>query len=557
MTQRGLVWLLLLAAVLGTRAQAQQGITLPGQVERQFQPLPQARSQSGRLQVPVPSQAVPAGSENVKFRLRGLVLEGMSVYTAESWSADYTRMLGREVSLADLYAFAGTLTARYRNDGYILSQVIVPAQTVEDGYVRLQAVEGFVAEVRFEGGAAGSALMAYAERIRAERPLTAATLERFLLLMNDVPGTHARALLAASPTVPGASALVVQLDRQPFTAGLSLDNRGGRALGPLRATLDLEQRGALGWGERSGLRYVAAESGEMKYLALSHEQALGQEGTRAGLSFNRVRSRPDTGDSFIALELRTESESFALSASHPLRRSRSENLQLRASFGGHHGRTTLFGVTDSEDRLRVLRLGATYDLADAAQGVNILDVELARGLQNGATSQAGDPYLSRSNGRPAFTKLVVYAARLQALPALGPGWSMLAALSAQQAFDDLLAPELYSFGGEAFGRGYDASELVGDHGAALKLELRSTLAPLAGGAVAATVYGFYDAGQVRQRSAGGLDARQSATSAGFGARFEAGRWLSGYLELAKPLTRTVAAEGDRDWRAFAGLALRY
>ncbi len=167
------------------RAQAPPG-TQPGQIERQFQTPPQPRSQAGSFQVPLPAQAPPPGSEGVKFRLRGLALEGMTVYGSESWSEDYSRLLGRQVTLADLYAFANALTVRYRNDGYLLSQVIVPAQTVEDGYVRLQAVEGYVADVRFEG-AESPLLRAYADRIRAERPLTAATLERFLLLPGVLP----------------------------------------------------------------------------------------------------------------------------------------------------------------------------------------------------------------------------------------------------------------------------------------------------------------------------------------------------------------------------------
>ena len=140
-----------------------------------------------------------------------------------------------------------------------------------------------------------------------------------------------------------------------------------------------------------------------------------------------------------------------------------------------------------------------------------------------------------------------------------PGLSLLAAFSGQVAFTDLLSPELFGFGGEAFGRGYDPSEIVGDHGAALKLELRYALGEGIAGlpSFGATLYGFYDAGVVRQRSPGGLDAQQSATSAGLGVRFDVGRLLSGYLEVAKPLTRTVAAEGQRDPRAFGGLSLRF
>jgi hemolysin activation/secretion protein len=525
----------------------------PGQIERQFQPLPQPRSQGGGLQVPLPRQDAPPGSEGVRFRLTELTLEGVTVYPSDSWGADFNRLLGRRVALADIYAFAAALTTRYRNDGYILSQVIVPAQTVDDGRVRLQAIEGYIAQVRFEGEAPGNLLKAHAEQIRAERPLKAATLERFLLLMNDQPGTLARALLAPSATQSGASDLVIQLSRERFSAGFSADNRGGRSLGPWRGTLELEQRALLGWGDRTSARLVGAERNELQYLALAHEEAIGGDGTRGSLSFSRVRARPDTGDSFIALDLRTESDTLALTMSYALKRSRSENAYLRAALTGHNGTTFLFDVVDTEDRIRALRLGLTYDLADAWRGVNLLDIEVAGGFEGMGSSRAGDALLSRANGQPAFVKLSAYAARLQAL---APGWALLAALSAQQAFDDLLAPELYSFGGEPFGRGYDPSELVGDHGAAAKLELRHTRAFDAIG-LNATFYGFYDAGTVRQRSPQGLAAKQSATSAGLGVRFDRSAWLSGYLEWAKPLTRDVAAEGNRDGRFYAGLSLRY
>ena len=551
------VFVTLVGAWLAFPVLAQSPSSQPGQIERQFQAPPQPRSQAGSFQLPLPTQAAPPGSEGVRFRLRGLALEGMTVYPAESWSADYLRLLGREVSLADIYAFANALTVRYRNDGYILSQVILPVQTVEDGYVRLQAIEGYVGQVRIEGDPASPLLKAYAERIQSERPLTAATLERCLLLMNDLPGAFARALLVPSPTQQGASDLVVQFTQQRWAGGISVDNRGGQAMGPVRASVDLEQRGLLGWGDRTGLRFVGADHEELKYVSVVHDQALGRDGTRLALAWSRVRSRPDTSSSFIALDLETESDSGALTVSQALIRGRSENLSLRAALTAYNGKTLLFNVLDTEDRIRALQLGLSFDLADSARGVNIVDVELARGLEGAGASRAGDPYLSRANGMPAFTKLGLYAARLQSFESIGPRWSLLAALGAQFAFDNLLASELFSFGGEVFGRGYDPSALVGDHGAAMKLELRYTVGTDSGMAAGATLYGFVDAGVVRQRSPSGPQAQQSATSAGLGLRFDLWRLLSGYVEIAKPLTPAVAAAGDDKARAYAGLTLRY
>jgi hemolysin activation/secretion protein len=539
---------------ISTLIEAQAPITQPGLIERQFQAPPQPRTQAGEFHIPLPSQVAPPEAAGVKFVLRELSVDGVSAYAPATLLADYESLLGREVSLAQIYAVANALTVRYRNDGYILSQVIVPAQAVEGGRVRLQAVEGHVAQVRIEGDPANRMVQTYADRIKAERPLTAATLERYLLLMNDLPGAFARATLVPSATQQGASDLLVQFTQRRASAGLSVDNRGGRALGPVRWSADLEQDGALGWDERSGLRLVSTLDRELDYLSLFHDQALGGNGTRIGAMWNWVRSRTDTSASFIPLDLETASSSGALTLSHPVRRSRSQNLYLRAALTAHNGATALFSVRETQDRIRAVRLGLTFDLADAWRGVNIVDLELGQGLRLAGASRAGDPDLSRANGKADFTKLALYAARLQAL---APRWSLLAAVNAQYAFTDLLAPELFSFGGEQFGRGYDPSELVGDHGAAMKLELRYTVAPNVGPLSGATVYGFYDAGFARQRTPAGFAASESAASTGLGLRFDAGRHVSGYIEIAKPLTRLVAAEGDRGARAYAGLSLRF
>ncbi len=50
--------------------------------------------------------------------------------------------------------------------------------------------------------------------------------------------------------------------------------------------------------------------------------------------------------------------------------------------------------------------------------------------------------------------------------------------------------------------------------------------------------------------------RQTLASAGFGLRFNLTRAISGYVEAAQPLTRSVSSEGD-DPRAFFSLAMRF
>ena len=128
----------------------------------------------------------------------------------------------------------------------------------------------------------------------------------------------------------------------------------------------------------------------------------------------------------------------------------------------------------------------------------------------------------------------------------------------QRAYTDLLSSELFSLGGDQFGRGFDPSEVVGDHGIAGKLELRYSVHQPFDGIQSLMVYGFHDAGYVLQKTpVAGSPAKESLSSFGAGLRLFASPSLSGFVELAKPMQRDVATEGDRNLRVFGGVSARF
>jgi hemolysin activation/secretion protein len=529
------------------------GTAQPGQVERQFERPPEPSAKQGVITIPAPGQTPPPNAEGIKFVLDQLTIEGGTVYPADDLRRVYAGVLRREVTLADIYRVVDALTARYRNDGYILSQVIVPAQSVEGGAVRLQAIEGYIADVRVEGGSASmrDRVRAYGDKIRGHRPLTAGVLERYVLLMNDLPGVQVRAVLAPANT-PGASDLVLQVSpRSRVAAGFSSDNRGSKAQGMQRVFTDVEFRNLAG-ASLTELRDVTTFTPELTYVALSHDQFVGAQGGKFGVAASYVYSRPQEL-AIVPLELTTKSETVTLSYTFPLMRRRARNLYVRGTLSALDSRSKIFGIKDATDRLRAARLSLTYDASDGLNGVNIADLEYSHGISGLGSSVNGDQYLSRPSGRTDFQKLTLYAARIQSLPA---GWSVLLAANGQYALTDLLAPELFSVGGEQFGRGYDASELLNDHGAAVRIDLRHTHTWGGRRPATLTTYGFADGGRVWQRTRfPGLDAQETATSAGGGFRFGVGSQVSAFVEFAKPLDRIVGQENNRAGRVFAGITV--
>ena len=539
--------------VPGASAQVRPGTTQPGQVERNLKKPPEPTAKPGPVAIPEAGRDKPPNADSIRFVLNRLTVEGSTVYTPDTLRPFYAQYLSTEVTLAQIYGIVDTLTARYRNDGYILSQVIVPAQSVEEGSVRLQAIEGYLDDVRVEGGTESlrDRAQKYAERLKRQRPLTARTLERNVLLLNDLPGVEARAVLAPGST-PGAAQLVLQLTERRYDASASSDTRGSRAQGRQRIFADLDLHNLLGGASITELRQVTTFTPELTYVGASHDQFIGTHGSSISIAGTYTYSKPQEL-LFIPIELTTNTTTLTLSYSHPILRSRSANLYARGTFSLFDSTSKVFGVKDTVDRLRPARIGLTYDVADGLGGINVADLEYSLGIDGLGASSKDDPYLSRPGGRPDFQKVAFYGARSQTLPA---GWSIGVAGAAQYAFTDLLSPELFSVGGEQFGRAYDPSELLGDHGVALRIDVGRTHVWRGPHPISLMPYVFADAGRVWTRTSfPGFESSQTATSAGAGLRLNIGAQMGGFVEVAKPLDRIVAQERSRDLRVFAGLSI--
>ena len=550
-------WVLLLACAAAP-ALAQVSVPPsadPGRQEQRLAPPPATRPAPPAIEVPDSTQGMPAGAAEIRFALAAIDITGATIYRPEALQPLYQPLMGREVTLAEIFRLADAITLRYRRDGYILSQAIVPAQEIRDGRVRLNVVEGFIARYSFEAPTTSEKPVArYAERILAERPLTAATLERYLLLMNDLPGVVARVTLLPSPDTPGGTDMVLQVKEKRLDAHFTVDNRGTRFLGPTEGTAGLKANGLFGQGIGVGLRgLVTAPASELRLGELNAELPLGSDGWRAGL---RV-SRSDTKPGFILrpLEIEGDSTSVSVDASYPLRRSRESNLSVSGRFTWRESETTAFGTTIADDKLRILGLGVNWDAIDAWRGVNLASAELSQGLPGLGASRAGSLNLSRAAGRPDFTKLSGSVARVQSIL---DGVNLRADLDGQYAFAQLLSSEQFGIGGARLGRAYDPSEVIGDHGLAGRLELQWTPDIGEFGVLGGLqLYGYYDLGRVWRidGNPGGL--AQSVASGGGGARFSLTGGISGYAEFTKPLTLAPATQGDRDARFFFGVTTQF
>ena len=494
------------------------------------------------------------------FTLQSIAIDGATAISAAELVEPFQGEIGQQISVARVYEIAAAMTATIRDAGYVLTTVAVPAQAIEQGRVKLTVVEGFLSDVRFEGytGHRDGMLSEIRSNLTAERPLHLRTLERELLLLNDLPGTTAQGILTQSDTESGGSVLTIRLARRAIGFDAGSNNRGSKVQGPTRYETGLELNSIFGLFEETRLNYMMADpSSELKYGFLSHSERLSANGLDWRLYGSRSRSEPQLGVDFQDLNLETNTEQAGTELRYPIVRSRDHNLYIRGALTYHDGITddSSFDEDVTHDTIAAVRAGITLDSIDSLGGVNLLDLEISQGIDVFGASEKDDLLLSRSGGSPDFSKVTLYVARLQSI---GRGWSALIAGTGQYAFNNLLAPEEFGFGGELFGRAYDGSELVGDSGLAGKVELRYTWDSITRGGL--TLYGFFDTGRVWQRLGPDdfdVPEEDGASAYGGGLRFTVSDWLTGYAEVAVPSDQIVSAEGNDDTRYFAGLRLQF
>jgi hemolysin activation/secretion protein len=161
---------------------------------------------------------------------------------------------------------------------------------------------------------------------------------------------------------------------------------------------------------------------------------------------------------------------------------------------------------------------------------------LSHGLPIFGASRQGALNLSRAQAAPDFHKAELSLTRQQAL---GTEWALVTSAAGQLASGALYSSEEFGYGGPAFGRAYDASEITGDHGIAGALEVRYLGLDIAD-AVRVVPYAFYDIGTIWNVDPG-QEKQASGSSAGLGVRLDLSWGLSGNIGLAQPLTRAASA----------------
>ncbi len=546
------LWLIAVAAMAGGATPGSVRETLP-----ETRPaLPEAPAE--QPQAPAPAvPRVPAGGP--KILIRRFEITGNSAIPTSELHRQIADYEGERLTLLEIYAVADRLTRYYREKGYTLATVTVPAQEVASGVVRLHVIEGRIGSIRFRGNRiySGDFLRRQFDLLQPGEILRDEPMQTELLLLNDLPGLSARSVLAPGERF-GTTDLVIETEERRYDGTAGLNNYGNFSVGEWRAQATIHYNNPTGHGDYLGFTYLHGEAGELDFGQLDYELALNTRGTRAHFYYSRnvynIRSGA-LGAAFSGARRDGDGETFGAWISHPFRRTLDDTLIGTLEFTRILTRQTGSGALavtadQKQDALTLLKLGGlwTHVYRDR-RSVSTLGVTFSTNFRRADYTAAG---LLRQNREPG--KLEVDFSHYHDMRG---DWSVLFRGAGAYSLAPLNDLDRFRIGGPNGIRAFAQSELSGDAGIWAGMDLMHPLPFDLPFQVPITLRAFFDIGMVyRKNPAAGIRKTDSLSGTGLGATFQFTPVTSLDFTTAVPTT-AHDAQDQRDIRYWLALNTRF
>lgn len=466
---RPLLPLLPLSLFLGIHANGSTQTLQPdaGSIRQQIEqqrPLP-ALPAPAPERVTLPPEIKP--QPGLSVTVNSFRFAGNKLLPSEQLAQAVSSFLNRPLGFAELQAATDAIAKAFREQGWLV-RVYLPEQDISAGIVTLQVIEARFAGARLEGSAPSRVMSTeiegyFRDKPARGQPLSVTSLDRALLLADDLPGVSVAGTLMPGEA-EGETALMLQAtDEQLVYGDLSLDNMGSRSTGSdrLMANLNINSPGQR--GELVSLNLLHTQGSDYTRVAMTVPD--GYNGLRLGLSLSTLSFRVVEG-STKAAQLKGRTHSQGLDLSYPLVRARLHNLYLTSGL-----ETKSFFTQDSSgvksdyasDALRVGLSGNRFDSLGGG-GANSASVQLLWGHLTSMQTHGQLDTIGRASHKLNYS--------LSRQQSVAPSHSALLSLTGQFATQTLDSSEKFYIGGAQSVRAYPSGELGGERGQVLAGEWR-------------------------------------------------------------------------------------
>lgn len=491
-----------------------------------------------------PNDDTPSNLDEIpgSIEVQGYRVVGSTVFDAAIFADLLADLTGPEIRFAQLLEARTRITDLYIEKKYITSGAFLPPQTIENGIVEIQVIEGSLEDIVITGT---DRLRPHYIRSRIERATDAPLnvddlLEALQMLQLDPLIENLSAELSAGLHL-GSNLLEVEIgEANSFSTSLQFDNGRSPTVGVLRSRVGVNEANLFGIGDMIDLSYSLTE-GSDEYAA-SYTVPLNSSNATLGASA-RFTSSQIIEAPFDRIDIAADSRDFELTFRQPIVRSPREELALGLTFSRRESDTSLLGVG--------------FPLSNGANDQGETRISAFRFFQEWTKRESRSVFAARSQfnwGIPIFestlnnqkpdSRFFSWRTQAQYLQLLGESnISLLLRGDLQLSSTSLVALEQFGVGGNRSVRGYSQDLLLADNGLFGSAELRFPLLTSRDGSTQLEIHPFFDFGTVWNTDSDNPDPSELA-SIGVGLSFDLDDVLSAKLDWGIPLTEVDNRDRD-------------
>lgn len=450
---------------------------------------------------------------NISFPLQKIEWDASSVLTDDELLQLAAPYVGHEVKLADLYTLINQINALYQKRGYMTCRAFLGPQTIHDGVVKIELIEGRTGQVSLtDNHTTREDYVRHRLSLKKGEVANIHDLNEELLRFNATNDAQLHIVMKAGAEVGTTDYVIAVREPQLYQFGIVADNAGNKSSGLYRGGFFWQDRSLT--GNRDVLFLSTMASQGTKSFAAGYTAPLDRMGSKIGVNYT-TNSVHITDGALEPLEVRGHSYAYDLFVTNPVVTSETVRSEIGLDYGYQHSRTDFLGMPWVDDTVQTLQ--AFYDQLDYGRST-IWYQKHAYAIGKAQTMQ-GDRNFGKYNMNGLFRKHFAH----------GQSWTMRVdgQLSSTQY---LPSAEMFYIGGMYSVRGYTESLLGGDGGLSMGLEYS---VPVTKGLEA---YLFLDGGRVWGSSAFG---DRSLAGTGFGLKGSLGAHAYLNVGLGFPLIRMV------------------
>ncbi|MGD9716226.1 MAG: ShlB/FhaC/HecB family hemolysin secretion/activation protein [Sulfuricurvum sp.] len=412
--------------------------------------------------------------DTVKVFVKSFKFSGNTVFGSDVLAELVKPYEGKELGINALKEVASIITKYYRDRGYFVARAYIPAQSMENGIVEIAIIEGTYGSFDMKNSSLvdTAEVQGFMDHLKQGQIVSTMSLERQMLLINDLSGAQVTNAEVYPGEAVGTSDFRITVSQTPKYNGYAIvDNYGSRYTGENRLSAGGYINSLTGIGDTLSITGLVSNTADLKNIRLGYDRPLGYSGLKGGVSFSLTDYTLDEIENYDAYG---RTDSYSAYVSYPTIKTRAHTQTLEASYDHKEMKDssgTPGSVDEAKKQLDALTLKASdkrnTSLAGlpgslyASAGYTIGHL----GLKNGTaiTNDAG------LNSGGNYTKLALNALHSQYLR---DGMTLQSTFKAQKSFgNNLDSSEDLSVGGTNGVRAYEDSELSGDQGYAISLDL--------------------------------------------------------------------------------------